>query len=205
MTTSLSSPTDIVNASLVRIGYKRLIGNMRDGSEAAQMSITVYGQVRDDLLRNGDWMFAQREIALTLLKFAPASYIPGFSPWDPTTNPPVSWRFEYAYPDSCLKVRSLRTAPIFVPNFDPSPNSFTISNDNYYTPAQRVILSNVENAIATYTGRVIDPTTMPVDFVQALVEALGEPLAAALTSPQIAQGEAAEARVDKSMAEMEQG
>lgn len=206
MTTSISSPADAVNAALVRIGHKRQIGSLRDGSEEAQLGIAIYGQTRDDLLRDGSWGFAQREIALTLLKSAPAGgYIPGFSPWDPTTNPPVAWRFEYGYPDDCLKLRGVRPTPIFVPNFDPGPYTSSIANDNYFTPPRRVILTNLENAIGMYTGRITDLSTMAVDFVEALIEALGERLATALSSPQIAQVEAAEGRVDKTMAEMEQG
>lgn len=205
MTTSLQNPADIVNAALARIGYKMFIGSVHDGSEAAQVALQVYGQARDDLVRSGDWGFAQREVALTLLKSAPASYIPGFSPWDPTTNPQLGFKFEYGYPDDCLKLRSVRPVPIFIPNIDPSPYPFAIANDNYFSPAQRVILTNVESAIGTYAGRVVDPLTWPPDFTEALVEALGERLGPALTTMDAAKVEGAEGRVDKGMAQMEQG
>lgn len=205
MAVSISTPTDAVNAALVRIGFKQFIGNMRDGSEAAQTAVQVYGQTRDNLLRLGNWDFCSREIALTLLKFAPAAYVPGVTPWDPTTNPPLSYKFEYAYPDGCLKLRAVRPAPIFVPTYDPRPWAFRIANDNYFTPPQRVILTNLQDAIAVYSGRVTDLTTMPPDFVEALIEALAQPLAAALTTMDAAKAEAAESRVDKSVAAMEQG
>lgn len=205
MVASLSNPADIVNASLVRVGYKHLIGNLYDGSEAAQTALAVYGQTRDALLKGSDWGFAQRNIALTLLKSAPpGGYIPP-TVWDPVINPPLNFSYEYGYPDDCLKVRSLRPTPFFIPNFDPTPIEFSIDNDSAYAPARRVILTNLVSAICVYTGRITDPTTMAVDFVQTFIESLGEPLAAALTAPQIAQAEAAESRADKAMAMMEQG
>ena len=205
MATSLSNPADIVNAALVRIGHHNQVGNLYDGSRAAQAALAIYGQTRDALLRDGDWGFAQRNVTLTLLKSAPPyGYVPPTT-WDPTLYPPLNFLFEYGYPADCLRVRSLRPTPFFIPNFNPTPVEFSIDNDNSYTPARRVILSNLANAVCVYTGRVTDPTTMAVDFVQALVEALSDPLAVALTSAQIGQSEAAEARVDKSMAQMEQG
>jgi len=205
MTTSASTPADIVNASLLRVGYKNQIGNLYDGSEAAQVALALYGQTRDNLIRMGDWGFAQREILLTLLKFAPASYVPGVTDWDPATYPQLGYKYEYAFPDNCLKIRALRPVPIYVPEIDPSPWSFSIANDPYYTPARRVILTNLQNASAVYAGRVTDPTTWPVDFTESLIETLAEPLAAALTNPELGKVEAAEARMDTAMANMEQG
>lgn len=205
MATSISSAASVVNAALARIGYKLFIGNLHDGSAAAQVALQVYGQTRDTLMRDGSWGFAQREVALTLLKSAPAAYTPGVTDWDPTTNPQVGFKFEYAYPTDGLKVRAVRPTPIFVPNYDPRPWPFSIANDNYYTPGRRVILTNLASAICVYTGRVADPSLWQVDFTQALVEALGEPLGASLATMDAAKVEGAEGRVDKAMAQMEQG
>lgn len=205
MANVLQNPADIINASLVRIGYGLQIGNLYDGSKAAQKSLAIYGETRDSLLRISDWGFAQRMISLTVLKTAPASYVPGVTPWDPTTYPQLNFRFEYAWPDDCLKVRSLRPTPIFIPNFDPSPNVFAIANDNTYAPPQRVILSSLANAVCVYTGQVTDPLTMPPDFIEGLIGMLGEKLAAGLTSESISNTEAAEGRADTAMATMEQG
>lgn len=206
MTSSLSNPEDLVNAALVRIGYKRQIGSIWDGSEAAQLALAVYGQTRDSMLRLGDWDFAQRNVAATLLKSAPVG---GYFPpavWDPNTNPPLNWLYEYTYPDDCLKLRSLRPlSPLFIPNFDPTPIEFSIDNDNAFVPARRVILSNLSNAAIVYTGRVTDPTQWAVDFTEALVEGLSEALGPALANLDAGKLEGAESRADKGMAEMEQG
>lgn len=206
MVVSLSSAGSVVNAALVRIGYKKQIGNLHDGSEAAQLAVQVYGQTRDTLMRTGNFDFPQREVTLTLLKSSPLSgYIPGFSPWDPATNPQIGYKFEYAYPTDCLKLNSVRPVPIFVPEFDPSPYPFKIANDNAYTPARRVVLCNLADAVGTYVGRIADPTIWPADFTEALIEALGERLAPALTTMDAAKAEAAESRAGKAEAMMERG
>lgn len=204
MVTSASTPADIVNAALIKVGHTIQVGNLYDGSEESRVAIAVYGQTRDALLRDGDWGFAQRMVALTVLKSAPSAYLPPTA-WSQTNYPQLGFRFEYAYPDDCLKVRAVRPTPIFIPEIDPSPYPFSIANDNAYTPPRRVILTNLADAIGVYTGRVTDPTTWPVDFTAALIDALAEPLGAAFASPQVTAAEAAEARVDAARAMMEQG
>lgn len=203
---SLRTAADVVNVSLTRIGRKDAIGSLYDGSEASQLALTLYGQTRDQMLRDNDWDFAMRNMALTLLKFAPVGgYIPGINPWDPATNPPIPWFFSYGYPDDCIKVRSIKPTPIFIPNFDPQINTFQIDNDNSYTPARRVILTDVENALMVYTGRVTDPATWAPDFAEALTNELGLRLAPALVGLEQAQAEAAQGAVKTNVAAMEQG
>jgi hypothetical protein len=165
-----TSVEEVVNQALDRIGWTETVNNIYDGTRAARIALNLYVQTRDDLLREFDWGFAERTIAATLLKSAPdGGYVPGVTPWDPVTYPPLDARFEYAYPADCLKVRALKAAPIFVPNFDPQPHSFRIANDATYAPPRKVILCNVENAILVYTGQVTDPTTWEPNFTEALV------------------------------------
>jgi hypothetical protein len=206
MVASATTAADIVNIALVRIGWKQPIGNLYDGSAAAQLALNLYGQTRDELLRKMEPGFSMRNVAMTLLKAAPpGGYIPGITPWDQTLYPPVNWLFEYAYPDGCLKARAVKPTPMFFPNVDPSPNVFSIDNDNAYAPPKRVILCNIENALLVYTGRVTDPSTMDVGFIEALTETLGERLAPGLTGLDAAKLEGAEAQAETAMVEMEQG
>lgn len=178
--TSVQTPADAVNAALVRLGQTWRVGNLYDGSKQGKLALDIYGQTRDNLLVESDWDFAERNITLTLLKTAPANgYIPP-TVWDPATNPPLPWFFEYAYPNDCLKVRSLKQALFAGPNFDPKPVLFDEANDNAYTPAQKVILANLPNAICVYTGRITDPTTFKPGFTEALISALARRLAPAL-------------------------
>lgn len=180
----LNSAADIVNDSLVKIGYKNQIASLYDGSEVAQAALAIYGQTRDSLLRETDYGFAQRSINLTVLKTAPANYLFGWT----SAYPPPGWSYEYAYPDDCLKVRSIKQAPIFVQNADPQYNAFSISNDNYLVPPVRVILTNVANALLNYTGRVTDPTQWSVDFSEAFANAFADALVVGFGQAQEKQG-----------------
>lgn len=202
MTVSVNNPADVVNAALVQIGQRNLVGDLYDGSAASTLALQIYGQERDDLLRDGDWQFASRDIALTLLKSAPpGGYVPGITDWNGTQYPPVRWRFEYAYPADCVKVRALKPAPIFVPNASPRPWTFAIENDNYFNPARKVILTNAGNALAVYTGRVTNPATWEASFTQALIERLAAKLAPALADPSLAQFKTAQGVVSTDKAE----
>lgn len=195
MANILNSAADIVNDALVKIGQKNLVASLYEGSMAAQLALAIYGQTRDDLLRKSDWGFAQRSVNLSLLKTAPADYLMGWT----SANPPPGWSFEYAYPDDCLKVRSVKIAPIFVQNPDPQYNAFSIANDSYLVPPVRVILTNVPNALLNYTGRVTDPKQWSVDFSEAFADALGAALVPALG--QVQEKQAADTEKQASMIE----
>ncbi len=179
---ALTSPADVINNSLVRIGYRLRLGSLYDGSLAAKKALDIYAQTRDAKLRDGDWYFAQRSVAATLLKSAPAGgyVLPGS--WNPANNPPIGWRFSYAWPADCLKVRCLKALPPIAPNFDPQPVVYSVANDNAYNPPAKVILCNVASAVLVYTGQVTDPTTWEPGFGEALCASLGRLLVAALVS-----------------------
>ena len=128
MATVIVNPADVVNLALTRIGYKLRIGNIYDGSEAAQAALNIYSQTRDDMLRDGNWQFNQRNVAPTPIRWAPTGgYWPGAG-WDAATNPPLPWLYAYAYPDDCLKVRVVKAATGFALNVTPLPNQYTIAN-----------------------------------------------------------------------------
>jgi hypothetical protein len=194
---SIQTPTDLVNNSLRRIGYKKRIGNIFDGSAASKIALDLYAQTRDQLMFENDWGFAERNVVATLLKQAPAQgYFPPVQ-WDPTVNPSPPWLFEYTYPTDALKIRAMRAMPLFTFDFDPQPNVFATENDNYYTPAQRVILCNVPNAMIVYTGRVNDLTTWDDDAIEAFASALGRRLAPALADLNAAKLAAADEAQEK--------
>lgn len=202
MTAVLTSPEAIINDALVRIGYKRRIGSVWEGSEPAKVALDIYGQTRDQMLRDGDWGFARRDLTLTLLKSAPAN---GFYPTGWTnTYPPVPWSFEYSYPADCLKIRSIKLPPLFIPNYLPKAVNFSISNDNSYTPAKKVVLCNVgPSALAVYTAQVTDPSTWEASFSEALSAELARRLAPALANLDLAKIEAGD-EIAETGAAMEQ-
>ncbi|SDD95369.1 hypothetical protein SAMN05216337_1017143 [Bradyrhizobium brasilense] len=186
MPVSVSTPADLVNVALQRIGYKGRVGNLFEGSAAAKDALDIYAQTRDEILRKGDWGFAERNLAMELLKSAPAG---GYTPpnvWTPA-SPPLPWRFEYAYPSDCLDVRAIKGQSVFVMDFDPQPITFTVANDSALVPPRKVILCNVPDALLTYTGQVTDPTSWEPDFVEAFAAALGRRLAPALVGMEAAK------------------
>lgn len=204
MSAVLRSPEDIANAALGRVGWKKRIGSLYDGSVASKLVLDSYGQTRDEILRSFEWGFAENNVSLTLLKTAPVG---GYSPIQPWTTafPILPWIFEYQYPDNMLFLRSLRTSASFIPEFDPKPTVFRIANDNSYSPSRKVILCNSSDAIAVYTGQVTDPSLWDADFTEAMIAALARRLAPALANLEAEKMEAQDEAVSKEEAEMRVG
>lgn len=206
MPASVNNPADVVNLALSRIGYAGRVGNLYDGSAAAKEALDIYAQTRDDTLRDGDWPFASRSAAAVLLKSAPVGgYIPPNS-WAPANHPPQPWKYEYTYPDDCLEVRAVKPSAMFVPNFQPAYHPFAIANDSAYTPARRVIVSNVADALLIYTAQVTNPATWPPDFTEAFAAALGQRLSPGLMkSLDMMKVEAADEAAETAQAEKRSG
>lgn len=167
--TSVSTPEEISNLALDAISWPRSIGNIYDGTKEARVALRLYGQTRDDLLRMKDWPFARQAVALMLLRTATVGgYVTQV--WNAATNPPPPWIYEYAYPTGCILLRAVRPVPFVIPEFDPKPHIFVLGNDTVTN--EQVILTNLANAQAVYTGQVTDMTQWEPGFVQALVAAL---------------------------------
>lgn len=191
MATVITTPADLVNLAMATIGRKDRIGSIYEGSAEAKAALDVYSETRDEMLRAVDYGFSERNVNLTLLKSAnPNGYFPP-DQWSGASNPPVPWLYEYTYPEDCLKVRALKPQPGFVLNYVPQPVVFRIANDNYYTPARKVILCNVVDAMMTYTGQVTNPATWESDFVAAFAAELGRRMAPALANMEAAKYAAA--------------
>lgn len=205
MVAIISSPADMVNLAAGRIGFADRIGSIYEGSKLAKQAMDIYSQTRDEMLRAVDYGFAERNVSMTLLKQAPAG---GYFPpnvWNGTNNPPPPWVFSYTYPDDCLKVRSVKPIPLFVMDFDPQPNVFTIENDQYFTPSRKVILCNVPQAMLVYTAQVTDPTVWEADFIEAFAPELGRRLAPVLANMDAAKFAAADAAQATAVAAAQEG
>ena len=106
MTSSVSSPEDVVNLAFVRMGYPMRVGSLYEGSKQAKHALDIYASTRDELLRSTEPLFSEGNIVLSLLKSAPAAgYIPPIT-WNPANHPPYPWLYEYGYPTDCLKIRT---------------------------------------------------------------------------------------------------
>lgn len=205
MTVIVTSPEDVVNLALMRIGYPERVANIFDGTDAANAALNVYSQTRDELLRKEDWGFAERNMNLSLIKSAPQGgyFPPGI--WDPRIYPPPPWLYEYVYPFDCLKVRAVKPTPLFIINFDPQPYPFDVENDYNLSPPTKVILTNVQNAVLTYTGQILDPLTWEADFTEALADALGRRLAPVLKGLEETKLEMAAEPLSQRAADIQQG
>ena len=147
MAAAASSPADVINLALRRIGYRLRVGNLLDGSEAASQALDIYAQTRDELLRQSDWGFAERNTALTVLKSAPAG---GYFPpnlWS-SAYPPLPWSYAYDYPEDCLKVRAVKPSPLFLLDPDPLPILFDPAND-YVDTGEDTLATISVNAAGT--------------------------------------------------------
>lgn len=192
MASVVTVPADAVNLAMIKLGRNERVGSLYEGSKWAKAALSIYGQTRDALLRAGDYGFAERNVNATLLKQALAGgYTPG-NPWNGLNNPPPPWVFEYAYPADMLKLRAVKPIPVFVMNFDPQPNVFAVENDNFYTPAKKVILCNVPNAQLVYTAQVTDLTTWEADAIEEFADALARGMALAIANMETAKFVAAE-------------
>lgn len=197
---SVTSPEDVINLALVRIGYKTRIGSIWEGSLAAKKALDCYAQTRDAMLRAFDWGFAERNVALTLIKQAPVGgYVPP-NTWS-SAYPPPPWLAECVYPVDCLKVRSVKNVPMFVPNFSPQPYLFSVDNDPSLSEPSKVVLCNVYPGILVYTGQITNCADWEPDYTEALASALGRRLAIVLDLPNAAQMAGQDEQVETLMAE----
>lgn len=166
-----STVESLCNQALLECGRTKRIADIYEGGDAA-VALELYGQARDELLRDHDWDFTRRVSALTLLKGPPPAG--GYNPLQPwsSTYPPPGYLYEYAYPSDCVTLRAVIAPPGPMPDLDPLPALWRIDNDNALNPPQKVILCNVTNALLVYRGQVNDPAKFTPNFTQALVARL---------------------------------
>lgn len=206
MSAVISTYEDVVNAALARLKAPIRVGKLIEGSAPAKVALDTIGQLRDELLRAGQWGFARRDVTMTLLKSAPAGGYIGVT-WDDVTYPPLPWRYAYAYPSDCLKVRAIKPQPTFGVDFDPQPVVWDTPNTYVTgTPNQQVkcIVCNVTAGILTYTGQILNPALWESSFVEAMISGMAEILAPSV-DPQAQQVAMVEEQRDKQQAAVVQG
>lgn len=206
MTAPVQTVEAVVNLALDAIGWPESIADIYEGTRQSRIALRAYNETRDELLRSEDWDFARRTLALTLLKGPPPAggYYPG-NPWS-SVFPPPGWLYEYAYPSDCLQVAAIVPQPGNFPVYDPKPALWRVDNDNTLSPAARVILTNVRNAVAIYRAQVIDPSTWNASFTATLVARLAAKFAIALSgSLDLAKAEDQEAAGEAAIADVRRG
>lgn len=183
-----NSAVHVVNQALDAIGAKT-ISEMRDGSKEANVALRHYGPRMRDLLRATHWNFARKDFRMALAK--DRNNTDGTVP----TDVPRPWRYEYLYPQDCIKVRWVPSwgdlddteDPPLMTNLAPlstvsgeCPAPFVIGNDLSITTEDigvGVILTNVRNARLIYTAAVTNPQLWDPLFMTGLVGLLASWLA----------------------------
>jgi hypothetical protein len=181
MAASVTSPADVVNLALRRIGYQLRVGQLFDGSKASNNALDIYAQTRDAVLREADWGFAET-MDLAALSGGAA---------------PAPWLFEYLYPVACVKLRDVLSTTYLANQNNPLPELWQLAN----AAAGKVIWTKVAASTVVFTRQVTDPAQWEPDFVEALAAALARRLAPVLVSLEAAKLAAEDEKVSTLIAE----
>jgi hypothetical protein len=187
----VTSPVDLCNMALDQIGaagqtIQGIAPPVPPDSLAAQVATRNYQTQIDALFRAAHWNSARYQTTLTLLK---AAWGTPENPSGALPQPPLGWRYEYAQPLNCLKVRFVipgtqppysGSAPIMT-NVGVA-NSPLISTAMKYTVAidadaqgndTKVILTNACKAQCVFTKRIPNPDLWDGLLQSAAIATLG--------------------------------
>ncbi|WP_439392330.1 hypothetical protein ACRQ5Q_22300 [Bradyrhizobium sp. PMVTL-01] len=185
----MADPVSLCNLALGQIVARTQITGLDPPSPSSNVAATtmasLYQLQVDAVFRAAHWNCARKQAGLTLLKAAVGT---PENPSGALPAPPIPWRYEYGYPNDCLKVRFVipkpslpaNQAPLMTNvgvNFMPSVNSsmpFVPAVDVDEQGNQiRVILTNAPNVEAVYTARIANVDLWDPSLQNAVVGALG--------------------------------
>lgn len=146
----MASKLEICNRALFAIGSARIDDFLEQSPEAAGCRMVFDGAL-NTILRANTWSFATKREALTLVA-GPV---------------PVDWMYQYAYPTDCIRLievlpkrSSAESYPVRYHNglgLNTSPMGDTIPFDLELAEGDiKVILTNMEDAAARYTRRIVN-------------------------------------------------
>lgn len=160
----MTSAVQICNMALGYLNHGVRIAALDEGSNEADQCSLYYDAARRTALRAAPWAFASRYATLADLG-APAS---------------PQWLRMYAYPVDAVMVRRILPAIPGTP-----PNRWEVAS---IASGARVIMCDVEDAIAHYTADVTSPPLFDPSFLSAFAWQLASEIAVVLTgSPQMKQ------------------
>lgn len=159
----MATDIDICNLALSQLGEEGEITGLNppDGSEFAAQCSRYYPVALRKLFEEFDWGFAQARFKLNEL-----------SNYDKTL---YSYAHAYALPSDCVRVVRVSKAndpdkTIINPANTEFPKNFEVMYSR--TTDNRILLTNVEDAIIQYTMYKNAPALFPTYFIEALVLAL---------------------------------
>lgn len=101
----MTTEIDNCNNALLKIGIQKVIRSLSQDSVEAKACNTVYGNVRDTLLRMAPWNCALKTANLTYITSIPGTpenTSAATNLWQPG-QPRPPWAYEYQYPVDCLR------------------------------------------------------------------------------------------------------
>jgi hypothetical protein len=198
----VTTDVDICNRALGAMGTRSTIASLQEASAEAAACQLRYNDLRDQMLRAANWGFALGTAQLGLLRAAPGT--PENSSGTQTTWTPAlpspPWLYSYAYPTDCIRFRGVK-APALYSTAGTVPLSpvqtyiqppFGAPGDGMWRwqqaieqnangNPQRVINTNVSQALGGYTRQITLPDLWDVGFRQALIYALAAELSIPLS------------------------
>lgn len=165
-----ADPTAVCNQALDAALVDFTLGDIGEGTRAAQVCLRAYGECLRQLLRCAPWDFARREAPLLLLADATGQTA------NVGTKVPSGFVYSYAYPDNCARIRyiparrfgtpgapednsSLPPVPLtaaptstLVVGHRPIPTRYLITNDPNFPPVAGQNYWDVQGV--SPTGRV---------------------------------------------------
>jgi hypothetical protein len=156
----MASQTEICNLALSHIGSAKEITNIEtERSQEALACRRYYTIARDMVLRDFEWPFATRLVALGLVE----------------SDPNDEWRYSYRYPTDCLFFRRILSG---VRNERPDQRiPHKIASDD----TGKLIYTDQQSAEAEYTILISNTDEYHPDFVMALSYMLASLVASRLT------------------------
>ena len=162
----MPSQVDIANMALSYVGNSIRISSLNENSPAADQCELWMDHSKDTILRAYDWTFATKRISLT------AASISGSQADLFQTN----FTERYSYPSDALKIQYITTEG------GDRRTSYPFTVENHPSSANtRIILSNINDAIAVYTYEYTNYPTLPPHFVQPLAILLAANVAYVIT------------------------
>ena len=155
------SDIEICNIALSRVAQTEPIVSFTEKSKAAELCSVFYGALRELVLSDFPWPFAESIVNLADIG-----------------SPAPGWAYRYRYPADCLKIREI----IQPGQRRPLSSEFQIPFKIGYDAGGRVIHTDQPDAGVRFTFKVTDPTFFDSLFVDALAWRLAMDLALPLSS-----------------------
>jgi hypothetical protein len=156
----MATDVDICNMALSYLGVRGII-TLQDTSQTANKCTLFYESIRDQVLRDHPWNFAEKRASLTLL----------------TSVTPIGYDLAYQYPADCLKIRRLHQEVTTDTQID---YRVTSQEDAVLRQVGRMILTNEADAKAIYTAKITVENLFDSSFIKAFSLKLAAEMAPSL-------------------------